>query len=523
MPLVTLVRGALRRVGALPYKYLVAGVFVFGLFMDMMDSTVVNVALPSLSRDFHASTAAVEWTVTGYLLSLAVFIPAAGFLSDRFGTKRTYLLAMSLFVLASGACGQARSLQELVAFRLLQGVGGGMMTPVGTAMLSREFPGVERAKASAIMSIPMVLAPTFGPVLGGYLTEYVSWRWIFYVNLPAGVLGLVAGAWLLREHREDYAQGRFDVPGLLTGSLGTASLLYALSMAGEAGWGARNVLLFGGAGLALLAAFTAVELTTPHPVLDLRLFTRQLFASSNVMMAPAFGAFGGFALLLTLFLQELHGYSPLQAGLIQAPSTLGMAASLPFASRLFPRIGPRRMLLAGFGLAALTLVPFVWITLDTPPLVITALLTLRGIPFAFSIVAVQTTMYGPLESAKQGAASSIYSTLRQVAGSFGVAFIITLMISRTAAHQAALTASHATLPASQLALRAAVAGYHDAFLVCVVLLFLPFAIAWFTVNDRAATEALQARFRTLEPAQGAAAGPAAPVAQPGDELLVEPV
>jgi EmrB/QacA subfamily drug resistance transporter len=470
--------------------------------MDMMDSTVVNVALPSLSRDFHASTAAVEWTVTGYLLSLAIFIPAAGFLSDRFGTKRTYLIAMALFVIASGACGQARSLQELVTFRLLQGVGGGMMTPVGTAMLSREFPGVERAKASAIMSIPMVLAPTFGPVLGGYLTEYVSWRWIFYINLPFGLAGLAFGWAKLREHREEYAQGRFDFPGLLTGSLGTASVLYALSVAGEVGWGAHDVVLFGSVGVALLVAFAAIELWTSNPILDLRLFQRRLFASSNLMMMPAFGAFGGFVLLLTLFLQELHGYSPLQAGLIQAPSTLGMAISLPIASRLFPRIGPRRMLLGGFGLAALTLLPFVWVPLDAPPLLITALLTLRGMPFAFSIVAVQTTMYGPLESSKQGAASSIYSTMRQVAGSFGVALIITLMLSRTAAHHAALAASRAGagLSAQQLSLRASVAGYHDAFLLCFALLAIPVVLAWF-VDDRKANEALRARLGGIEPVE----------------------
>src|SRR5689334_23648041 len=149
---------------------------MFGLFMDLMDTTVVNVAVPQLSRDFHASTNAVEWTVTGYLLSLAVFIPAAGFLSDRFGTKRSFLTAMAIFVTASALCGLAQNLEQLIAFRFLQGVGGGMMTPVGTAMLSREFPGAERAKASALISVPVVFAPTLGPVLGGYLVEYVSWR-----------------------------------------------------------------------------------------------------------------------------------------------------------------------------------------------------------------------------------------------------------------------------------------------------------------------------------------------------------
>src|SRR5438105_249732 len=162
----------MRRLSRLDYKWLVGIVFMFGLFMDLMDSTVVNVALPRLSQDFHASTAAVEWTVTGYLLSLAVFIPGSGFLADRFGSKKTFILAMGVFIIGSALCGVAQSLPQLVAFRFLQGMGGGMMTPVSTAILSREFPGEERAKASALISVPGVLAPVMGPVLGGYLVQY---------------------------------------------------------------------------------------------------------------------------------------------------------------------------------------------------------------------------------------------------------------------------------------------------------------------------------------------------------------
>src|SRR5438552_3225730 len=165
------------RLSRLEYKWLVAIVFMFGLFMDILDSTAVNVAVPRLQADFHAPLSSVEWAITGYLLSLALFIPGAGFLSDRFGTKRIFLLAMAVFVVGSALCGQARSIEELIAFRFIQGIGGGMMTPVSTAILSREFPGEERAKASAIISIPWILAPITGPVLGGWLVEYASWRW----------------------------------------------------------------------------------------------------------------------------------------------------------------------------------------------------------------------------------------------------------------------------------------------------------------------------------------------------------
>lgn len=480
----------MRRVFQLEYKYLVAIVFIFGLFMDLLDTTVVNVAIPTLAREFSASTSAVEWTVTGYLLSLAVFIPAAGFFSDRFGTKRVFLLAMAIFVVASALCGLAQSIEQLVAFRFLQGIGGGMMTPVGTAMLSREFPGAERAKASAIISVPVVLAPTLGPVIGGYLTEYVSWRWIFYINLPVGIAGFLFGLKVLQEHKEAYAQNRIDVLGLVTGSAGAASTLYAISRAGAEGWTSGSVVWFGLGGIALLIAFTFIELTVRYPILDIRLLKRWFFASGNLMMMPAFGAFGGFILVLTLFLQELRGFSPLQAGLIQGPSAIGTAISLPIASRLYASVGPRRMLLGGFALAALSLLPFLTLDVDTPVWLIVVLLVFRGLPFAFAVVAAQTLLFGPIESSKQGPASSIYNTLRQIAASFGVALIITIFIDRTKSHGG--DASSVSAASAEAARHAAVLGYHDAFFACFLLFLIPLVVAFF-INDKKAEAALSRR------------------------------
>lgn len=474
----------------LPYKYLVAIVFMFGLFMDLMDTTVVNVAVPDLSREFGASTNAVEWTVTGYLLSLAVFIPAAGYLSDRFGTKRSFLTAMAIFVVASALCGLAQSLEQLVAFRFLQGMGGGMMTPVGTAMLSREFPGAERAKASAIISIPVVFAPTLGPVLGGYLVEYVSWRWIFYINLPVGVAGFLFGLRVLKEHREPYAREGFDLWGLLTGGASAAMLLFALAQAATEGWTSTTVVGWGVAGLALGAAFVLIELRAHPAMIDLSLFRRPLFTLGNLMVLPAFGVFAGFLFMLTLYLQELQGRSPLHAGLIQAPASLGTAISLPVASRLYPRLGPRRMLFIGFGLALVTMSPFISLDAGSPAWLVVLFLGLRGLPFAFAMVAAQTIIFGPLESAKQGAGSSAYSTLRQVAASFGVALIATVQISRSHAYlQDALASHHLVQPTAAISQHAAELGFRDAFAVCVGMMVIPLVLA-FLVDDRKAAETL---------------------------------
>ena len=226
--------------GKVPYKWLVATAFVFGLFMEILDITVLNTALPTLGREFGVGNATLQWVVTGYLLSVAVFIPASGWIGDRFGTKRTFLFALALFTAASVGAGLAPDIHYLIAARVLQGVGGGLLTPVGTAMLFRAFPPDERARASAVLAVPTVIAPALGPVLGGFLTDQASWRWIFFLNLPIGLAGIAFTALFVREHREENA-GRLDVPGFL---LAGAGLAFAPP---SAGWGDVLAILLGGA------------------------------------------------------------------------------------------------------------------------------------------------------------------------------------------------------------------------------------------------------------------------------------
>jgi EmrB/QacA subfamily drug resistance transporter len=484
------------RLSRLEYKWLVAIVFMFGLFMDLLDSTAVNVAVPKLQQDFHnAPLSTVEWTVTGYLLSLALFIPGAGFISDRFGTKRTFLTAMAIFVAGSALCGQARSIEELIAFRFLQGVGGGMMTPVGTAILSREFPGEERAKASAIISVPVIFAPIMGPVLGGYLVEYTSWRWIFYINLPVGITGFILALKVLREHREPYAQGRFDIFGLLTGGVGAAMILYALSEAATKPWGSFDVAGWGLGGLLLLLVFSLIEFHAAPPILDLRLFRQGLFALGTLITIWSFASYAGFIFLLTLFLQELQGRSPLEAGLIQAPSAAGTGVALLLAGRYYSRIGPRRMLVGGFFFAAVTLLPFAFVVKATVAIFIIIPLIFRGLTTPFAMTAAQTIVYGPLDNSKQGPASSIYNTLRQVAASFGVALIATIEVNRYHSHlNAAIASAHVTAATPAMTEHALVAGYHDAFILSGVLLLISAALS-LLVNDKTAREAMMRRVR----------------------------
>ena len=352
----------------LEYKWLVGIVFVFGIFMDLLDMTITNVALPTLAKDFAASTTTIQWVVTGYLLSLAVFIPVSGWAGDRFGTKRVFMFALSLFTLGSFLCGMAWNIESLIAFRLLQGVGGGMLTPVGTAMLFRAFPPAERAVASAVLSIPIVVAPASGPVLGGYLVEYQSWRWIFLINIPVGIAGLIVAAAFLREEKQEHP-GRLDVPGLLLGGVGLAGVMYALAEAGSRGLDDGRVALFGSVGLVLLALFAAVELRVEGAHDRRAAVPRQAVPCRERGAVHGHGGLLGALFLLPLLLQAEMGLSPLESGLTTFPQAIGVFMMVQPAGRLYRRVGPRRMMMAGMGGVMLTTLAFLLVDLRDQPVV----------------------------------------------------------------------------------------------------------------------------------------------------------
>jgi EmrB/QacA subfamily drug resistance transporter len=422
MPLAT------RRV---PYKWIVASLFVCAAFMDIMDTTIVNVALPTLAREFHASDASIEWVVIGYLLSLAVWIPASGWLGDRFGTKKVFLFALSSFTLASALCGQANSLGELVAFRVVQGVGGGMLVPVGTAMLYRAFPPIERARASTVLIIPTVIAPALGPVVGGWLVTDVSWRWIFYVNLPVGVTGFVIGMLFLREHREPTA-GRFDLPGFVLSGAGLALVLYALSEGPVHGWRSAEVVLTGVAGVLCFTALVLVETRVREPMLALRLYKDRMFRNANLVLTLTYGSFAGVLFLLPLFLQQLKGLTALQSGLTTFPQALGVIVSSQIVGRLYHTVGPRRLVCGGMVAMALVTSTFAFMPLDVNLWWIRAVMFCRGLCMAFSFVPLQAATFANISAADTGRATAIFSTQRQVAAALGVATLATVLISNGA-------------------------------------------------------------------------------------------
>ncbi|HET9017050.1 MAG TPA: MDR family MFS transporter [Thermomicrobiaceae bacterium] len=507
------------RLRSVPYKWLVAVAFVSGLFMDIMDSTIVNVALPTLGKEFNAGTTTLEWVVTGYLLSLAVWIPASGWVGDRFGTKKVFLFAMAMFSVGSALCGRAWSIDSLIVFRLLQGIGGGMMTPVGTAMLYRAFPADERATASAVLTVPTAIAPTIGPILGGWLVDHASWRWIFYINPPVGIAGFIFALLVLQEHKEENV-GRFDWLGFVLGGAGLPLVLYALAQGPEVGWTAGRVLVSGFGGIALFAALIYVETHVPEPMLALRLFKDRMFRNGNLVVFVVFGAMLGILFLLPLFLQELLGLSAFQSGLTTFPQALGMAAVAQFSSRAYSRVGPRKMIITG--LIGITVVSslFLLVGLHTSQWWIRGLMMLRGAAMGMTMVPMQAATYATISREDTGRASALFSTNRQVAGSVGVAVMATVLVDRTKAHMAAalhgVTGGSAAIQAAMA--QAGLQGYHDAFFATALFAFLGIGVALLIRDSDAAASMRRAPARAV-PAGSAAsarrASPLPPARRPG--------
>ena len=295
------------------YRNKVMTVYVLGLMMSVIDGTMVNVALPTLAREFGVPTTDIEWIAIGYLLSFAAVIPAAGWLGDRFGTKRMFVVALTIFVAMSLLCGVAQSLDQLVFFRILQGAGGGLVTPVGSTMLYRAFPMAERAKAAIGVLSVTVIAPAIGPMLGGLLVDEASWRWIFLINVPVGIVTVaLAIVWLQETRHED--PGRLDLAGLVLSAAGVSILLYTLSIGPGKGWTSPTTLAFAFVGAACIAALIVVEQRVSHPILTFRLLRDRLFRTINIASAMMYAGFFGMIFVLPLYLQSLRGYSAFESG-----------------------------------------------------------------------------------------------------------------------------------------------------------------------------------------------------------------
>jgi EmrB/QacA subfamily drug resistance transporter len=437
-------------------KVAVGVVFVAAMFMSIMDTTIVNVALPTIGRDFKVSATAVDSISIAFLVSLAVFIPASGWLGDHFGGKRVLLTAIVVFTVASALCGLASSLGELVAFRILQGAGGGMLAPVGMAMLFRVFPPAERIKASAILTVPTTLAPALGPVLGGLLVTEASWRWVFYVNVPIGVAAFIFGVIFVRDSAQAQP-GRFDLAGFLLSGLGLGLAMYGVSEGPNLGWDQPQVLGTIAAGVLLLAVMVVVELRSPAPMVDLRLLGNRLFRSCNGVMVLASVAFLGTLYAISLYYQDGRGLSALGSGLSTFPEAFGVMGGTQLASRvLYPRLGPRRHITLGLVGTAASIGLLAMLGPQTSLWWPRLLMLTLGLSMGQVFVPVQAAAFATISAAATGRASTMFNAVRQLGGAVGVAVLTTVIVSVGPVH---VVAGHAVanLTAYRVAFLAAAA------------------------------------------------------------------
>jgi EmrB/QacA subfamily drug resistance transporter len=406
----------------------IAMVVVLGSTMTILDTTIVNVALNHLSEGFHAPLATIQWVATGYTLALASVIPVTAWAIGRFGTKHVYIFSIALFTLGSALAGLSWNTGMLIAFRVLQGLGGGMVTPAGMTIVIRAADPARAGRTMSILGIPVLIGPLSGPVLGGWLVDAISWRAIFFVNLPIGALVLVLAARLLRRGTPQAAR-RLDVPGLLTLSPGLAALVYGLSTGGERGdFGSPGALVPTLLGAALVGAFTVRALTARHPLVDLRLFRRRVFGAGAGALALFCCAFLGSLLLGPLYYQLVRGQSATGAGLLAAPQTLATGITMQIATRLADKIAPARMVPVGVAVATTGFLLFTTqVAAGTPYWVLCGAGCVMGVGVGMTLMPTMTAVTRNLAHEVVPAASTALSIIQQVAGSVGTALISVLL------------------------------------------------------------------------------------------------
>ena len=473
--------------GRINQKVVVGVVYVAVMFMSIMDITIVNVALPTIGREFHVSPTSIDSISIAYLVSLAIFIPASGWLGDRFGGKRVLLAAIVLFTTASVLCGLATSLGELVAFRVLQGAGGGMLAPVGLAMLFRAFPPEERVRAASILTIPTVVAPALGPVLGGLLVTELSWRWVFFVNLPIGIGAVVFGLVFLQHSTESHP-GRFDLPGFLLAGLGLGSLMFGISEGPERGWGSASVVGTIAVGAILLVTMVVVEMRTTEPIIALRLLANRLFRSANGIIVMSGIGFLGVQFIIILYFQDGRGLSPLMSGLSSFPAAVGVICGAQLASRLlFRSLGPRRDITLGLVWMALAIALMTLMDGTTSLWWSRLLLFAMGMGVGQVFVGGQAISFATISPADTGRASTLYNTMRQLGGAIGIALLTTVLVLVGPTH---VVDGH---------LATNFTAYHVTFLVAAVMCLggIPWSLA---VSDTEAAHTIPERRPKRAPA-----------------------
>ncbi len=424
------------------YVWRISAVVIVGSIMSILDTTIVNVALATLSRELHATIDQIQWVVTGYLLALAAVIPVTGWAARRFGAKRVYVTSLVLFTAGSALCGLATSTTELIVFRVLQGVGGGMILPIGQLMMAEAAGPKRMGRVMSIVAVPAMLAPILGPTIGGLILDNASWNWIFFVNVPIGVIAVIAALRVLPTIKPEAVE-RLDSLGLALMAGGLVLLTYGLAEIGATGTvGSVKVIVPCLVGLALIAGFAVHALHVPRPLLDLRLYRRPTFSSASIAMFFLGAALFGGMILLPLYWQEIRHESVVDTGLLTAPQGLGMALIMPLAGKLTDRFGGGPLALFGVVVTTIATIPFGLIGAHTSILLLSSAMFIRGMGIGFAFMPAMAAAFAALDKSELADATPQLNVLQRVGGSIGTAVLaVVLQLAMTGVHTVAGAAS----------------------------------------------------------------------------------
>ena len=426
---------------------IVASVVIIGALMSILDATVVNVALRTLSVELHASLSTIQWVISGYTLALASTIPLSGWAADRFGASRMWIMAVAAFTVGSVLCGIAWSPGSLIAFRVLQGAAGGLLTPIGTTIIARQAGPQRMGHVMALLGVPLLLGPVLGPVVGGVLSQSASWRWIFIINAPIGALAIVLGLRLLPKQTPQRAV-RLDVVSVLLLSPGLAGLIYSLSETRSVGAiGTAKVLLPLVASVALIVGFIVRTLRAQAPLVDLRLFRRRTFAASSLTtFAMGVAAFGAM-LLLPLYYQEVRGQDVLVTGLLTTPQAVGMAASMSLSGRLADRLGAGRVVPFGLLTVLCATAVFTQLGTHTSFWLIGATLVALGAGMGASMMPAMSAAYAELDRDGVARATTELQIIQRMGSTIGAALFAVILQQRITDRLPAIQAAGSVLGA----------------------------------------------------------------------------
>jgi MFS transporter, DHA2 family, multidrug resistance protein len=413
--------------------WIIAVSVMLGTFMEVLDTTVVNVSLPHIAGNLGATTDEATWVLTAYLVANAIILPMTGWLANQFGRKRVLMASIGGFTLASVACGLAPTLPLLLFFRVVQGATGGGLQPLSQAIMLEAFPPEKRGKAMAFWGLGIVVAPMLGPVLGGWLTDSYSWRWLFYINLPVGILGLIMSKYFIFDpHYIKRGAGRVDYWGIGLLAVGMGALQIMLDKGQEDDWFGSHFIMY----LAITAAlglgfFIIRELMAGHPIVNLRVFRVRTYTAGVTLMTTLGFVLYGSLVLLPIFLQTLLGYSALDAGVAMLPRGLGSFIAMPIVGILMSKVEPRKLLTVGFLVCAFSLWELSLINLNAGYWDVFWPQFIQGISMGFLFVPLTTITHDPIPKYEMGNATSIFNVMRNIGGSVGIATVTTMVARHT--------------------------------------------------------------------------------------------